>query len=166
MSISNSTNEVFEKFKRDTYLNFKNIQNYELHQSVQEYEEYKALKAQLSQDVIVKGLNSIIKSLENQLARERNEHRMLYVRNQDTLHYYDSIMSEMREQIISLQVSNQTLKLSNDIMAYKMSSFINCEECVIKNLSENMNDDEDNWIGYNSNYDNNDNDNMKKIFTT
>jgi len=164
MSISNSTNEVFEKFKRDTYLNFKNIQNYELHQSVQEYEEYKALKAQLSQDVIVKGLNSIIKSLENQLARERNEHRMLYVRNQDTLHYYDSVMSEMREQIISLQVSNQTLKLSNDIMAYKMSSFINCEECVIKNLSENMNDDEDHWIGYNSNYDNNDN--MKKIFTT
>jgi len=82
---------------------------------------------------MIEGLKSLVKNLEDQLCRQNNESKQMYLKNQETFIYYNKTLSEMREQIIMLQVANQTLKLTNEFLEYKLSTTNNIENSIIKN---------------------------------
>lgn len=97
------------KHKSMDSFDFRNIKNHELYPHTQ------------------------VKNLEDQLCRQNNESKQMYLKNQETFIYYNKTLSEMREQIIMLQVANQTLKLTNEFLEYKLSTANNMENSIIKN---------------------------------
>jgi len=84
-------------------------------------EEYTKARVQFASDVIVRSLNEIVKNLENQLQRERNEYQDMYMILKRSNDEANNMVTVLREDVVFLHNEFQMLKLEHELLLFKYS---------------------------------------------